>query len=119
MGGGATPEPAREDATFGYWLVMSSGQIPLTAGENLVGRDPNARVWIDSPSVSRRHAIIHVEDDAATLEDLGSKNGTHIGDVRISKITPLADGDALRFGSVGATFRSWAADPTRTEAGPS
>jgi len=117
--GGTAQESPKEDAAFSYWLVMSSGQIPLTVGDNVVGRDPNARVWIDSPSVSRRHAIIHVGEGGATLEDLESKNGTHIGEARISSIMPLADGDALRFGSVGATFRSWAADPTRTEAGPS
>jgi pSer/pThr/pTyr-binding forkhead associated (FHA) protein len=119
--GGTTPEPApaKVDATFGFWLVMPSGQIPLIAGDNVIGRDPNARVWLDSPSVSRRHAIIHVTDEGATLEDLGSKNGTHLRDMRVSRIMPLADGDALRFGSVGATFRFWAADPTRTGADPS
>jgi pSer/pThr/pTyr-binding forkhead associated (FHA) protein len=116
--GGTTQEPLREEPVFGYWLVIKSDRISLVAGDNVVGRDPDVRVWLDSPSVSRRHAIIHVEDDRVTLEDLGSKNGTHVGSVRISSITPLVDGNALRFGSVGATFRAWAADPTRTEADP-
>ena len=117
--GGTTQESPREEPVFGYWLVIKSDRIPLTAGDNVVGRDPDARVWLDSPSVSRRHAIIHVEDGGVTVEDLGSKNGTQVGDVRITSITPLADGNALRFGAVSATFRSWAADPTRTEADPS
>jgi pSer/pThr/pTyr-binding forkhead associated (FHA) protein len=56
----------------GYWLVTPSRQIPLFAGENIVGRDPKARVWLDSPSVSRQHARILVDGDRATLEDLGS-----------------------------------------------
>ena len=42
MGGGTTQEPVKQDATVGYWLVLTSGQILLTAGENLVGRDPTA-----------------------------------------------------------------------------
>ena len=97
------------------WLVTPSGQVPLREGENLVGRDPGAAVRIDSPSISRRHACIRVEGGRATLEDLGSKNGTRARDTRITTVTPLAEGDELRFGSVETTFRTWAADPTRTE----
>jgi DNA-binding winged helix-turn-helix (wHTH) protein len=103
---------------MGYWLVTSSSQIPLLPGENIIGRDPTARVWLDSPSVSRRHARIRIEGDHVTLEDLGSKNGTRAGDARVTKVMPLEDADELRFGSVRVTFRAWAADPTRSEAGP-
>jgi pSer/pThr/pTyr-binding forkhead associated (FHA) protein len=99
-----------------YWLVTSSRQIPLEQGDNIVGRDPKARVWIDSPSVSRQHAVIRVNDDGALLEDLGSKNGTHARDSRVTTAARLADGDQLRFGTVAVSFRAWAADPTRTEA---
>jgi len=116
-GGGPAPaEPAAGAPTpAGYWLVTSSGQIPLLPGENIVGRDPASRVWIDSSSVSRRHARIRVEGDRVTLEDLDSKNGTRIGDMRVIAATALTDGDTLRFGSIDATFRAWAAEPTRTE----
>ena len=51
------------------------------------------------------------------IEDLGSKNGTRLGDARVAAPSPLADGDALTFGSVVVTFRAWAADPTLTEGG--
>jgi DNA-binding winged helix-turn-helix (wHTH) protein len=112
---------ARELATpsAGFWLVTDSRQIPLADGDNIVGRDPKMRVWLDSPSVSRQHACIRINGDRATLEDLGSKNGTRAGDARVTAITPLADGDELRFGSVSASFRAWSVDPTRTEAEPS
>ena len=39
-------------------------------GENLLGREAGAVVWLDSASVSRRHARIVVTGETATLEDL-------------------------------------------------
>src|SRR6185295_15520040 len=57
---GRTTAPANGDS--GFWLVTSSGQIPLRPGDNIIGRDPKASVWIDSPSVSRHHARIRIED---------------------------------------------------------
>ena len=104
-----------EHAVAGYWLITASKQIQLIRGENIVGRDPKARVWLDSPSVSRQHARIWIDADRATLEDLGSKNGTRAGEVRIKSTTPLNDGDQIRFGSVRATFRTSPSDPTQSD----
>src|SRR5712692_5014517 len=64
-------------------LVWGNREIDLEAGENLIGRDRTATVWIDDESVSRRHARIVVDGSGATLEDLGSKNGTALGGKRI------------------------------------
>jgi DNA-binding winged helix-turn-helix (wHTH) protein len=100
----------------GFWLVTTTGRVPLVAGNNIVGRDPSARVWLDSPSVSRQHARIRIEGDRATVEDLGSKNGTRARDARVTCATLLADGDELLFGSVRTSFRSCSTDRTRTEA---
>jgi hypothetical protein len=107
------------DASCGYWLITVSGQVPLLPGDNIIGRDPNARVWLDAASVSRRHACIRVEGDRATLEDLGSKNQTQANGARLTTVTTLEDGDELRFGSEQARFRRYAIDPTRSEADPS
>jgi DNA-binding winged helix-turn-helix (wHTH) protein len=98
-----------------YWLATSSGRVPLLAGENLVGRDPHGRVWLDSPSVSRRHARLLVAGDRVTVEDLNSKNGTQVGERTVTSPAVLADGDEVRFGSVVVTFRALSVDPTRTE----
>jgi DNA-binding winged helix-turn-helix (wHTH) protein len=104
---------------LGLWLVTSASQIPLVSGENIIGRDPRARVWLDSPGISRRHARIRVDGDFATLEDLGSKNGTHANGAPLGTAMTLEDGDQLRFGSVEVTFRTWAAESTRTAGDPS
>jgi DNA-binding winged helix-turn-helix (wHTH) protein len=114
--GGRPPGAAAAGDSQGYWLVTADRQIALERDENIVGRDPKVRVWLDAPSVSRRHARIRVESGRAFLEDLDSKNGTFVGETRVSRAPrALQDGDELRFGSVAATFRAWAEEPTRTE----
>ena len=83
-------------------------EFPLFAleeGENILGRDPAAAIFIDHASVSRRHARVTVSADGATIEDLGSKNGTKVGGQVISGVAPLADADEIRLGSVPMTFR--------------
>lgn len=87
------------------WLVRGRKQVALDAGETIIGRDPGAAVYLDDPSVSRRHARILLSEAAATVEDLGSKNGTFIGERRIQKPMPLSDGDTVKVGSVPIVVR--------------
>jgi DNA-binding winged helix-turn-helix (wHTH) protein len=102
----------------GFRLLWAGRAIPLDHGPNLIGRDPEARVWIDSPDVSRRHAQVLVAEATALLEDLGSKNGTHLNDRRISAPAQLADGDVIRIGPALAVFRSVPlSTPTKTADG--
>ena len=117
--GPANELASASQAEAGYWLVTGATQIPLLPGDNIVGRDPKARVWLDAPSVSRQHARIRINDDRVTLEDLGSKNGTRARDQRVTSLTDITNGDELLFGSVRASFRTWSADPTRTDVEPS
>jgi DNA-binding winged helix-turn-helix (wHTH) protein len=86
-----------------YRLVWGRREIGLDPGENLVGRDRDAVVWIDDESVSRRHARISIAEDGATIEDLGSKNGTYVNEKRIRARTRLADRDVVKIGP--ATLR--------------
>lgn len=88
-----------------YWLVWETRQVPLTEGDNILGRAPDAAVWIDAIGVSRHHARIIVEGRDATVEDLGSKNGTYVGADRVTAPCRLTDGDQIRLGSVVITFR--------------
>jgi pSer/pThr/pTyr-binding forkhead associated (FHA) protein len=82
----------------------------------VLGRDPNLDLFLDSPGVSRRHALIRIDGERAKVEDLGSKNGTYMRDRRVNSPTPLADGDVVRVGSVELTLRAVRArGSTRTE----
>jgi DNA-binding winged helix-turn-helix (wHTH) protein len=105
------------DEGFRFVLIDEEGhEIGLQEGENLIGRSPRARVRIDSWEVSRRHARILVEDTAATLEDLGSKNGTWVRGRRVEHAARLQDADEIQIGVNLARFRFRAYDDqTRTE----
>jgi DNA-binding winged helix-turn-helix (wHTH) protein len=88
-----------------YWLVWETRQVALSEGENILGRAPDAGIWIDAPGVSRHHARIMLDGAGAAVEDLGSKNGTYVRGQRITASAPLADGDQIRLGSILVTFR--------------
>jgi len=55
-------------------------------------------------AVSLRHARIVIADEAVTLEDLGSKNGTYLKGELTKGAVPLADGNEIRVGPVAMTF---------------
>jgi DNA-binding winged helix-turn-helix (wHTH) protein len=97
-------ETTREPAKFR--ITQGSRSTPLQDGDNILGRDDEAAVLIDSPSISRRHAKIVITVDRAVLEDLGSKNGTFISDHRITAPTELRDGDEIRLGGIRMRFRA-------------
>jgi DNA-binding winged helix-turn-helix (wHTH) protein len=93
-----------------YWLSWDKVPIALRTGETLLGREPGVEVWLDVPSVSRRHARIVIRDGQASVQDLGSKNGTWVRGGRATAPVPLMNGDEIRMGSVLMTFRVWAPD---------
>jgi len=102
----AAPRPVRRSI---FKLVWGDREIALSEGENVLGRDEESVAWLDVHSVSRHHARIRIRDGLATLEDLGSKNGTFHRGRRIGGAVPLEDGDAIRIGTVPLTFRRFAA----------
>jgi DNA-binding NtrC family response regulator len=56
--------------------------VPLPAGGSVsLGRDEGNDVRIAHPSVSRRHAVLHL-GPPLRIEDLGGKNGTFVRDPR-------------------------------------
>ncbi len=111
---GAGP-PAAADAAA-CRLEWGKREIPLREGENILGRMDDAVAWIDSPRVSRRHARIVVSRGKATIEDLGSKNGTSVSGRRIDRPTVLASGDEIALGPARMTFRAFhGRGPTETE----
>ena len=88
------------------WIEWGRKRFPLTAGEHIIGRDPDAGMSLDAATVSRHHARLIVSSEATMFGDLGSKNGTFRGDQRVTAPVKLADGDSLRIGSLLVTFRT-------------
>ena len=95
-------------------LLLEDRRIALATGVNIVGRDREADVRIDDPSVSRRHARIVVEGDHADVDDLESKNGTRVGGVPVSQPVRLARGDVVAFGGIETRFETQPFDDTAT-----
>jgi DNA-binding winged helix-turn-helix (wHTH) protein len=100
---GRRPGPRASD--FHCRLVWGDREIALAEGKNVLGRDPEAAVWIDMTSVSRRHASVVVSEGTASVEDLGSKNGTLVNGERITSPTPLVNGDRIKIGAASLVFR--------------
>jgi pSer/pThr/pTyr-binding forkhead associated (FHA) protein len=73
--------------------------IALPPGTFLIGRGADCQLALDDTMVSRRHAVLHITPEGASIEDLGSRNGVFLNGVRIEKIEPLRDADQIRIGS--------------------
>jgi serine phosphatase RsbU (regulator of sigma subunit) len=70
----------------------------------IIGRGADVNIALTDASVSRRHAQLEFRNGAWTVQDIGSFNGTFLNGRRIAQPSPLANGDALRIGSVHCTF---------------
>lgn len=95
-------EMAPEEAPPAELVELETGRRHrLRVGENTVGRQGTDVLLLDS-TVSRSHARIRVENGQVFVEDLGSTNGTKVGDVRLSPNQPVVatGGTLLRFGNV-------------------
>jgi DNA-binding winged helix-turn-helix (wHTH) protein len=94
---------ARDAATVRCRVTRGRQEFALDAGENLLGRDPDTQVYVDHASVSRRHARISIAD-RATIEDLGSRNGTYLDGHRLDAPAQLQSGAVIGLGPITLTF---------------
>ena len=76
------------------------GEVLLSqTAPTYVGRALDCAIRTDDAMVSRKHSMIRMEGGRYVVEDLGSSNGTHVNDVRVTK-QPLAHNDVVRCGSL-------------------
>jgi DNA-binding winged helix-turn-helix (wHTH) protein len=102
--GGAVSSERVDRLRPSYVLTRGKRQFVLDTGENLLGRDPEARVHVDHPSVSRRHARMSIDSTAAVLEDLESRNGTFVDGRKIETPTEIHHGAIIGLGPITLTF---------------
>jgi pSer/pThr/pTyr-binding forkhead associated (FHA) protein len=84
-------------------LVVLAGakhgtEIPLKKDKFFIGRAKECNLRAGSEAISRRHCAITRSDGRWMVRDLGSRNGTHVNDVKIDSEVPLKIGDELRVG---------------------
>ncbi len=88
------------------YLVTIAGirvgeMFKLGKNVTVLGRGDDADLRLIDEGVSRRHAMVILEQGQVVLEDLGSVNGTFCNGVRIFDARILSDGDKISMG--GAT----------------
>lgn len=86
-------------------FMQSARATQLTKAEmTLIGRLENCDVILDSPEVSRRHALIRQTGETYFLEDLDSSNGTYVNDERIKQVE-LHEGDLIQISKFHLLFQ--------------
>ena len=73
------------------------------------GRHPNADIFLDDVTGSRKHAEFSRNGKTFEVRDLASLNGTYLNGVRIDSAT-LSNGDEVQIGKFKLTFYSSPAD---------
>jgi hypothetical protein len=62
----------------------------------VIGRDGSCDIVVSDRQISRKHARFSISPDGVYMEDLGSKNGTHVNGNLIQRTTLLSDGDIIQ-----------------------
>ncbi|WP_438023765.1 sigma 54-interacting transcriptional regulator [Sorangium sp. So ce233] len=92
-GPSAPPAPPSRAPTGPLTLAVFTGEELVVhtlprEGRVSIGRSSDNDIWINHPSVSRRHAVLHL-DPPLRIEDLGGANGTYLRSAR----APAAAGE--------------------------
>jgi DNA-binding CsgD family transcriptional regulator len=88
------------DAAFWFEsLGQPRIRLPLRKTLHSLGRALECDIVVQHQTVSRKHAQVHVADGKVQVIDLNSRNGTFVGDVRVSE-TLLLPNQIIRFGDV-------------------
>jgi pSer/pThr/pTyr-binding forkhead associated (FHA) protein len=92
----------------GRYLVAEGGGerrlLRLGPGTTHIGRGFAADLRLDDAAVSRRHAVIVVDDAGAVILDDRSANGTYVNGRCVAR-AELHDGDVVVVGRVAVTYR--------------
>lgn len=75
----------------------NAGRLFILTDSLAVGRDPGSSIHLDDAGVSWHHAQLVAEMGAVSLQDLGSTNGTYIGNDTVDR-RRLTGGEVIHFG---------------------
>lgn len=105
--GGDSPAPRRSSPVT---LVVLAGPLAgttlnLHSSAVLIGRAPSCTLVLDDDFASGRHARIFPHDGRWFVEDLGSTNGSWLGDHRVGEPEPMEPGLQLKIGQTVIELR--------------
>ena len=115
--GSQEPNLSEQDAAAIAALPKSSALLIAHTGANqgarflldqdttTVGRHPEADIFLDDVTVSRRHVKLERDEDGFAAVDLGSLNGTYVNHDRVDRYV-LTNSDEVQIGKFRLTFYS-------------
>lgn len=71
----------------------------LDKEEMFIGRDKDTQIQLNDTNVSRKHAVIRKTASGYTIQDLQSRNGTFLNDIRLQYATGLNKEDMIKIGT--------------------
>ncbi len=93
------PPSQRDTFVFSrYSLLTEDVEVQLAEGETTLGRSLECSVVVDSPMVSRRHAVLLIAGSRVVLRDADSSNGVIVNGQRIHREARLRPGDSFAIG---------------------
>jgi murein DD-endopeptidase MepM/ murein hydrolase activator NlpD len=86
-------------------------QVPLLKASLTVGRAPDNDLVLDHATVSRYHARLELEQGRLYIEDLGSSNGSYIGDLQLApgQVVEVSPNQVFEFGQVRLGYQPFGA----------
>ena len=84
---------------------LAGSNLPLRESGTLIGRSPESALVLEDDFAAGRHARIYTGPQGWVVEDLGSTNGTFIGQQRLDAPTPVSAGTEIRFGTTVVELR--------------
>lgn len=63
-----------------------------------IGRTTDNAILLTDKAVSQHHAVLQFEDGIWFIDDVGSRHGTWVNDIRVEERKPLFHKDVIRLG---------------------
>jgi hypothetical protein len=109
-GSSPPPPPGGPVARGPSQLIVTEGglagtRIGLTGAPVLIGRANDSTLVLTDDYASTRHARISLQDGLWIVEDLGSTNGTYLGQRKLDGPVPMEIGVPLRIGQTALELR--------------
>ncbi|MDS1271657.1 FHA domain-containing protein [Lipingzhangella sp. LS1_29] len=91
-------------------LVVTKGPLTgtkLNLGPHpiLIGRGQDSTLVVNDDYASGRHARIYSDNGRWLVEDLGSRNGTYLGQQKVTQAVPVSVGQPIRIGKTVLELR--------------